>query len=235
MAHASTSYHRLDARRIVAALDQLRARVGERFPGSGLCALAADLHRVGETAAAKAQRLTGPYVGLRLLVFVALVVGVAVEAYLVSQIDWPGVLARTEVISLAQGLDSTANLVLLSAAAAFFLLNLEERLRRRRVLGALHELRSLAHVVDMHQLTKDPTAEGGPRTNSSPERGMSAFEQSRYLDYCAEMLGLIGKLAALYAGRTRDPVIVEAVSDVEVLSANLSRNIWQKLIILNDD
>jgi hypothetical protein len=25
---------------------------------------------------------------------------------------------------------------------------------------------------------------------------------------CAEMLGLIAKLAALYAGRTRDPVIV---------------------------
>lgn len=235
MANAPSSYHRLDAGRIVVALDRLGARVGERFPGSGLSALAADLLQVAETTAAKARRLTGPYFGLRLLVIIALVIGVTAEAFLVGQIDWPGVLARTEVISLAQGLDSTANLVLLSAAAAFFLLNLEERLRRRRVLGALHELRSLAHVVDMHQLTKDPTAEGGPRTTSSPERGMSAFEQSRYLDYCAEMLGLIAKLAALYAGRTRDPVVVEAVSDVEILTANLSRNIWQKLIILNDD
>ena len=63
---------------------------------------------------------------------------------------------------------------------------------------------------------------------------MTRFELSRYLDYCAEMLALIAKLAALYAGRTRDPVIVAAVSDVEILSANLSRNIWQKLIILNE-
>lgn len=234
MARLKSPYLQLDARRIDAALDQLAARVHERFPNSGLSKLATDVSRLSDDATARAKRLTGPYFGLRLLVLLALVVGVGAEAYLLSQLDWEGVLARTETLSLAQGLESTANLVILSGAAAFFLLNLEERLRRRRVLGALHELRSLAHVVDMHQLTKDPTAGSGPRTSSSPERGMTRFELSRYLDYCAEMLALIAKLAALYAGRTRDPVIVAAVNDVEILSANLSRNIWQKLIILNE-
>lgn len=235
MARRKSPYLNLDAHRIDAALDQLAQRVHERFPSSGLSQLAIDVSRLSDDATERAKRLTGPYLGLRLLVGLALVAGLGIEALLASQIDWQGVLARSEAISLAQGLESTVNLLILSGAAAFFLLNLEERLRRRRVLAALHELRSLAHVVDMHQLTKDPTAGGGPRTSSSPQRGMSGFELSRYLDYCAEMLALIGKLAALYAGRTHDPVIVAAVSDVEILTANLSRNIWQKLIILNDD
>ena len=47
---------------------------------------------------------------------------------------------------------------------------LEARLNARRALTALHEFRSIAHVIDMHQLTKDPSALGGPRTSSSPER-----------------------------------------------------------------
>ena len=37
-----------------------------------------------------------------------------------------------------------------------FLFSLEGRLKRRTALRMLHRLRSIAHVVDMHQLTKDP-------------------------------------------------------------------------------
>ena len=64
----------------------------------------------------------------------------------------------------------------------------------------MHELRALAHVIDMHQLSKDPSmpAGTGVATPSSPVRTMSHFELVRYLDYCSEMLSLTGKLAALY-------------------------------------
>ncbi len=65
----------------------------------------------------------------------------------------------------------------------------------------------------MHQLTKDPTvvlSESKP-TESSPERRMSEFELSRYLDYCAEMLALIAKLGALYGSRSRDRDVMVAV------------------------
>jgi hypothetical protein len=105
-------------------------------------------------------------------------------------------------------------------------------LKRARVLAALHELRSLAHVIDMHQLTKDPTVVLGPRTASSPVREMDEFQLTRYLDYCAEMLALIGKLAALYAEKTRDTAIVSAVNDIESLAGNLGRKIWQKITII---
>ena len=62
---------------------------------------------------------------------------------------------------------------------------------------------------------------------------MSEFELSRYLDYCSEMLALIAKLAALYAARTQDETIIEAVNDLEDLTSNLGRKIWQKIMIIS--
>jgi hypothetical protein len=86
----------------------------------------------------------------------------------------------------------------------------------------------------MHQLTKDPTVLLAPetRTASSPEREMNEFQITRYLDYCAEMLALMGKIAALYAEKLRDPDVIDAVNDIENLCANLGRKIWQKIMII---
>ena len=63
--------------------------------------------------------------------------------------------------------------MLLAGAAIWFLLTAETRLKRRRTLLALYRLRSFAHVIDMHQLTKDPTAVLGklPPTAASPWSG----------------------------------------------------------------
>ena len=125
------------------------------------------------------------------------------------------------------------NLLLLFGGAIWFLLSVETRWKRGEVLAALHELRSMAHVVDMHQLTKDPTTLLSAPTASSPKREMNEFQLTRYLEYCAEMLALIGKLAALYAERVRDGVVVDAVNDIENLTTSLGRKIWQKITILS--
>jgi hypothetical protein len=52
--------------------------------------------------------------------------------------------------------ESLVNDLVFAAIAVFFLWAVPERLQRRRVLQLLHQLRSLAHVIDMHQLDKDP-------------------------------------------------------------------------------
>jgi hypothetical protein len=87
----------------------------------------------------------------------------------------------------------------------------------------------------MHQLTKDPEHLLAPamRTPSSPERQFTRFELSRYLDYCTELLSLSSKLAALHAQCVNDPVVLDAVNDIEVLASNLSNKIWQKIVILD--
>jgi len=89
----------------------------------------------------------------------------------------------------------------------------------------------------MHQLTKDPEHLLAHRTTtaSSPKQNLSPFELGRYLDYCSEMLSLIGKLAALYVQKFDDPVALAAVNEVEALTTGLSRKIWQKIMIINSN
>jgi hypothetical protein len=232
MSMAKGGSRKLDAGKVVATLDQLTARVSERFPQSGLAQVSLDLSETARTTARRARRLSRPYLGLRSLVGLVVIGAVALIAALIVRLDWVLSLSRADTLGLAQGLESVVNLVLLSAAAVWFLLSLEARWKRGRVQKALHELRSFAHVIDMHQLTKDPTLVLGPSTAASPRREMSRFELARYLDYCAEMLALTAKLAALYAGETDDPVIVAAVNDIETLASDLGRKIWQKIMIL---
>jgi len=137
------------------------------------------------------------------------------------------------VFGVFQGIDAAMNITVLAGAALFFAISLEDRIKRRS-LRDLHVFRSIAHVVDMYQLTKDPAAllHRGPATEASPRRTMTRFELTRYLDYCSEMQSLTGKLAALYAQNLPDPVVIDAVNDIEELTANFSRKVWQKITIL---
>jgi hypothetical protein len=221
---------------IVATVERLAARIHERFPQSGLATVGADLAQTARATARRVDRLARPNILLRGLALLVIVVGLAAQVYVAELIDWSAILKRADAVGIAQGLDSIVNLLLLAFGAIWFVLTLEQRLRRRQVRRRLFELRSFAHVIDMHQLTKDPTVVlgVGEPTQSSPERRMSKYELSRYLDYCTEMLALIAKLAALYAGSSRDGEVIAAVGEVEELTSDLGRKIWQKIMILSE-
>lgn len=134
-------------------------------------------------------------------------------------------------------MEAGINDVVLIGAAIFFLLSFETRYKRQRALKALHELRSIAHVIDMHQLTKDPhrimSKRPYPNTGLSPKLEMSEFQLRRYLDYCSEMLSLTGKIAAVYVQEFDDGVAMASASELETLTTGLSRKIWQKIAILH--
>lgn len=91
----------------------------------------------------------------------------------------------------------------------------------------------MAHVIDMHQLTKDPGhfLIAVDNTPSSPDRKLSPGETVRYLDYCSEMLSLIGKVGALYNQNFDDSVAIASVSEIESLTTGLTQKIWQKIMI----
>jgi hypothetical protein len=135
-----------------------------------------------------------------------------------------------------QALDSSISSVVFVGAAILFFLSWEHRIKRDRALKAIHELRALAHIVDMHQLTKDPESYAGHSQHKTGigKRVMTPFELNRYLDYCSDALALISKIAALYVQGFQDPVLLDAVDDVEDLTAGFSRKIWQKITILEN-
>lgn len=225
-------FRRIDFEHVTLTSKQLHQRIEERFPSSGLAGVALELETVTREAAALTSEIAHTPAAVRWSIRVAIALLLAVPLALATQVKFGGDAPGWS--DLLQGLEALVNDVVFVGIAVYFLLGFEARRKRKRILRALHTLRSLAHIVDMHQLTKDPERllSLGPRTASSPERTMTAFELTRYLDYSSEMLAIVGKVAALYVQDFDDPIALDAASSVQDLAVNLSRSIWQKIMIL---
>lgn len=225
-------YQSLDAEKLTTIVERLARRIGERFPESGLTAVCGELLGLAEKARDTMEVLTRPNLWLRFAaggLVLLIVVGLAVMIY--------GLTTPAESVTFPefiQTLEAGINDLVLIGLGVFFVVSVERRLKRRRVLGAISELRSIAHIVDIHQLTKDPghTLHPVVDTPSSPQRTLTSADLARYLDYCSEMLSLTGKIAALYAQRFSDDVVLASVNEVETLTTGLSGKIWQKMMIL---
>jgi hypothetical protein len=230
-------YRTLNPDRIIETLGTLQARITERFPNAGLVGVCAELATIAHTARDRAERIAAPNYGLRALSGLILLVGIGLLFFLLVLVSAMAKETTKELFSIVQGVDAGVNLVIIMGAAALFLGTLEARLKRRRVMRDLHQFRSIIHVIDMHQLTKDPLSLSGqlPPTKHSPKRLMTPGELVRYLDYCSELLSLTTKVAALYAQSFPDPIVTDAVSDLERIASNLSQKIWQKISISDAD
>mgnify|MGYP006077747853 CR=1 FL=1 len=226
-------YRSLSSDKTFETIELLGHRIEERFPKSNLKGVCDSLLEVARASKAKAAWIARPNYPLRVGIGLVIVVGLVTLGFILSLLEFEkSSLGLSELVLV---FDAAISDVVFMGAAVFFLGTIESRIKRKRALLALHELRSLAHVVDMHQLTKDPNAilnSVSIITPSSPSREMTPFELNRYLDYCSELLSLTGKIAALYVQESRDSVILTAVTDIENLTNDLNRQIWQKLIIL---
>jgi len=226
-------YRSLDSEKIVGTIETLCRRIDERFPDSGLHKVCRELLTVAGESQERSAWIARPHRTLRFVTWLLVTFIVLAMAAVLANSAWPR--GGFDLIALVQVSEAGLNVTILLGAAVLFLATVEVRIKRGRALKAIHELRALAHVIDMHQLTKDPERllARGKLTPSSPKQNLRAPELIRYLDYCSEMLSLIGKLAALYVQKFDDPVALAAVNEVEDLTTGLSRKIWQKIMILN--
>ena len=226
-------FQTLDPALILATAERLSQRVADRFPDRGLTLVAAEVVALTRAAEADVRALAPPIWGLRALVALVVIAGGAVFVWVGSVIPLNQVGRNT--FASVEGIEAAINTVLLAVLGLVALIRLEARVKRRKVAAGLHRLRSVIHVIDMHQMTKDPitlSAEFEP-TPASPRRDMDAVTLSRYLDYCAELLAITGKLAALYAQAVPDEGVASAVNDIELLGSSLSRKIWQKIGLID--
>ena len=229
-----SGFRRLDPDRVIETVTRLRDRIRERFPAASLGNLADELVLAARDHRARTERIRRANTPLRMSCAALVIAAGTALAWAIVSVhprlgdDWPW----PEVL---QSLESALGALFFLGAGVVFVMTLESRGRRRRCLDALHELRAMAHIVDLHQLTKDPerVGDGSRDTPSSPERDLDAFALARYLDYCSELLSLIGKLAALYVQGFPDATAVAAVDDIEDLTNGLSRKIWQKIAFLD--
>ena len=229
----TSKYSALDIEKTVQTIETLSIRIGERFPSSGLLSVCRELYSAAKQSKRNIAEISKPNLILRLFLILIVAMIIALLVYTVSQMDIR--LGSIGIGDLIQITEAAINDIILIGAAIFFLVSLETRIKRSRVLDELHELRTIAHVIDMHQLTKDPTKyqKNIILTKNSPAVDMTIDELIRYFDYCSEMLSLTGKMAAIYAQSFRDPVVLTTVNEIENLSTGLSRKIWQKIMILH--
>ena len=228
----SARYRTIDATRVIATAELLEARIADRFPESGLRKVAVELISLGKDIAREARHLEAPIRWLRVMTVATILVGILIIGFVMTILSFDRI--DTGAFDFVQGIEATLNTILLVGLGMITLTQMEIRVKRRKVFAGLHSLRSMIHVIDMHQLTKDPAALSQDFTPSvhSPKRNLSSADLSRYLDYCSEMLSITGKVAALYAQSVDDDVVVRAVNDVENLGTTLSRKIWQKIIMI---
>jgi chemotaxis protein histidine kinase CheA len=223
-----TQYKDLDPDEIGATVTRLGKRINERFPDSGLAALCEELRVVSTVAKERSERFKKPIIALRLgsaVLVLMIILGVLSTGLSIKTTG-----THFSISEFIQLLEAAINDLVLIGAGLFFLITFETRIKRNRALDALHELRSFAHIIDMHQLTKDMTRM--EETPSSPHRPMTPAQLLRYLDYCSEMLSLVGKVAALYVQHFNDSGALAAVTEVENLTTGLSRKIWQKITLI---
>lgn len=228
-------FRELSSQRIIETSETLQRRIQERFPDSGLSRIAVELTEVARAAEQVSEWLSRPIRWVRIAVgaAVAILAFLVIVALRVVNMDMTGV----GFSETAQGVEAAVNDLVFVAVAIYFLVGVESRIKRARALKELHVLRSMAHVIDMHQLTKDPErlvhGDSQSDTASSPKRDMTPFQLTRYLDYSSELLALLSKVAAIYVQRFNDSETLRAAGDIEDLTVGLSRNIWQKIMILD--
>jgi hypothetical protein len=239
-AFRTPSYYRtLDEAKIIETLTTLRNRIDKQFPDSGLGRVAGELIAVGGEVAESADYLEAPNWPIRILAGSMILAMIVVLFLAGPRIELP---AGAHKFSDVQSISAALNIVAIVGVAAVFLLRLETVLKRRRAHAVIHELRSLAHVIDMHQISKDPArlfsldpeSNAEPQSEAEPRRIMSQRSLGRYLDFCTDLLSVTGKLSALLVQRFKDEVVMGEVTEIEALTTGLAGRIWQKIQLLDD-
>jgi len=231
-----SSYYQLDTEKVAQTASRLVDRVSGRFPGSGLSKVAEGLLRACQATDERLQRLQSPYWPLRTLSYALICALIALVVLgTTTGIQWEGSNTTFSFREFVMTFEPLLSSVVFLGAFILFAWTMERRWKQRQALKALNELRSFAHIIDMHQLRKDPE-----RSTSSlhteeitEEPPLSVFEMGRYLDYCSELLSIVSKISALYAQSLPDPVTLSGVDQVEALATGLSRKIWQKIMLLH--
>jgi len=215
----------------------LRERIAARFPERGLPKVAGDLLILIDAVESGADAMQGRIRAARLasrtlmaLILAGTVVAIVLAVRDTLRVD--GLFSSSlDVLPL---IETMINDLVFAGIAVYFLWSFPERLQRGRTLALLHQLRSTAHIIDMHQLTKDPEQlrPSFTMTSVSQPLDLTRDEMERYLDYCTELLSLVGKTAALCAEESRDAVVLDTVNSIEELTTGMARKIWQKISTL---
>lgn len=214
--------HRLDPSRIVETAENLARAIDERLPGSNLSGLGHELVQIAHGSEERADRARQPIYAVR----AASLASIAASAALLAVIGLH-VHTRWEFATITEVFEATDagfNLIAILAGALWFFGSFEARIKRRRVLESIEELREFIHVIDVTQLYYTPDLY---RPDAEPTLGGRKLDYT-YLLFCTQMLAVIGNLAPLYARGATGDAVLRASSDVELLANSITVKLQAK-------
>ena len=227
----------LDFDKVAVTADHLISRIDERFPGRGLAQIAREVK--ARVLALQSDRLLlkRPMWKVRSISYIIIISFLALLALATFEGSVSFQVKSHDFSDLLGIFTTSLECLFFLGAAGLFIMTLELRIKRKKALAAIQRLRGVAHIIDMHQLTKDPERflMAGPDTENSPERTLTPFLMGRYLDYSSELLSILSKTSAGYAVNEGDPVLLAAVDQMESLTSSLQRKIWQKMVLISKD
>jgi hypothetical protein len=198
--------HRLDPARIIKTAENLAQRVKDSLPGSGLADLAVELAGIAHATNEHARQIRRPIYAIRAASWLAVSASLLGLWYLVTHIR-----TRWDFMTISE-LFAGTNLLILLAGALWFLINIEERVKRKKALAFIGELREFIHVIDVTQLYHTPEL-----YKANPAASRTPLNHTYFL-FCTEMLAVISNLAPLYARGVSGDSIWRATSEVEMLA-----------------
>ena len=148
---------RLNPAMLVATSRRLERRIEERFGACGLLRVCGELSTLASHAGEACERIRRPDILMRAvsaLVIAALVILAGGAAWIA--LDGAAEADAWTWRDIPTVGEAAANELLLLGAAIWFFMSLEGKRKRSAVLRSLTSLRTLAHLIDVHQLTKNP-------------------------------------------------------------------------------
>ncbi len=226
-------YTLLSSEEIVKTIEKLSSRIGKVFPDSGLLRICNRLLDTSKETAEIESWIIKPNYLLRSAIYMFIALLILTIIFSITQLEFADTgLSAADIVQITE---AALNEMVLIGAGILFLTTLENRRKRKRVVHAINNLRSVAHIIDAHQLTKDPDHE--IRLTTPPgftrEDRMDVEKMGNYLDFCSEMLSLTSKIGFLYIQHFDDPIANNSVNELETLTTGLSKKIWHKIMILH--
>jgi hypothetical protein len=226
---------KLDIDKTVDTIFHLKLRINDRFPESGLLKICEDLYEIGKRTRENIQFVNKPNWLLRITFILLISIFAPTLVFTFATFFKKNTIQNKSFYLSPEELESIIQILIFIGGSIYSLYKIEDNIKRKKALKHLYELKSIAHVIDMHQLIKEPISLNTNKTKNSPKRELSNFQLLRYLDYCCELLSLTSKISTLYSNELQDEVVLNTINEIEELTLGLTQKNWQKITLINEE
>ena len=224
-----SSADKLDPDKLCNAIQKLQRLVKKRFPKSTFYKTTMKLSEVAEKAKAVAKDFGGVKRAIwwTVIIIAPIALLFLMSSLLLIYLPIESKSTQTGLLDYSETIGLFVDWIILSVLGSLAIRKKYRLNRRKPAMQTLHQLRSIAHLIDLTQHNKNYQT---VKDKTLPlEKRMSAEDCIRYLNYSSQALSLTGKVAAIMIEDYNDSGVIAAVCELDTICNGISVKIWQKI------